>query len=541
MAKPKGNIILSVDCSLHIFDIQTSAFVQISKSSTCSIIVSETGFESWIFIKDDTRSYVYQKIDDRMNPHFNTDMKSFIWVYFAQDGRIFSLSIILPNLDSLISIRDTIGTRLYETLNQESFNKVKKDEQTYLLNAYMDDVEMTDADNLRGETSDNEDKDESDKEEEKDDDDDDDETESSVPIRTKDEDGISNSQLAVAFKNDRSFVVRGSKIGVFKSTDDNSLQFATTINNVRSLDGQTFSPQKVMLHNQDQDLLMMKPKDDHNIYKMDLEYGKVVEQWHVDDYMTIENVVPEKKYAQLTSTQTLIGLNHNSVFRIDPRLPGSKRVDSDTKQYLTKSDFSCGTTTGSGELAVGSKKGDIRLYNKLNVRAKTHLPGLGDPIKGIDTTENGKFIIATCKNYLLLINTELRDKDGTTGFTKSMGAEKPVPKRLQIRPEHVAWMGIEINFTTAKFNTGEKEEKTIVTSSGPYVIIWDFKKVKAGILDSYFIKKYSDNIVADNFKYGHDKSIIVALPDDVTMVAKKQLQTPTKLLKSRSSIVSSPY
>lgn len=42
-----------------------------------------------------------------------------------------------------------------------------------------------------------------------------------------------------------------------------------------------------------------------------------------------------------------------------------------------------------------------------------------------------------------------------------------------------------------RFNQGEgKEENAIVTSTGQYVVAWDFAKVKKGQLDKYEIKKY---------------------------------------------------
>lgn len=48
-----------------------------------------------------------------------------------------------------------------------------------------------------------------------------------------------------------------------------------------------------------------------------------------------------------------------------------------------------------------------------------------------------------------------------------------------------------VDFTPAKFNAGpDSEEKTIVTSSGSYVIAFNFRQVKAGHLDSYTIKRY---------------------------------------------------
>jgi hypothetical protein len=65
-----------------------------------------------------------------------------------------------------------------------------------------------------------------------------------------------------------------------------------------------------------------------------------------------------------------------------------------------------------------------------------------------------------------------------------------------------------------------------VTSTGKYVIAWDFAKVKKGQLDKYDIKKsvflvlvvlrfllnavrrYEDHVVQDNFKFGDDKEIV---------------------------------
>jgi hypothetical protein len=41
-----------------------------------------------------------------------------------------------------------------------------------------------------------------------------------------------------------------------------------------------------------------------------------------------------------------------------------------------------------------------------------------------------------------------------------------------------------------RFNQGGKEENAIVTSTGQYVIAWDFAKVKKGQFDKYEIKKY---------------------------------------------------
>lgn len=127
----------------------------------------------------------------------------------------------------------------------------------------------------------------------------------------------------------------------------------------------------------------------------------------------------------MTPQKTFVGLSHNAVFRIDPRLAGNKLVQDQMNQYQSKNEFSCTTTTGTGDLIVASNKGDIRLYNQIDKRAKTHLPGLGDPIIGVDVTDDGKFILSTCKNYLLVVETEANTGDAVvSGYKKSLGAKK---------------------------------------------------------------------------------------------------------------------
>jgi hypothetical protein len=49
-----------------------------------------------------------------------------------------------------------------------------------------------------------------------------------------------------------------------------------------------------------------------------------------------------------------------------------------------------------------------------------------DPIIGIDTTEDGKFLLATCKSYLLVIAAEAENDEGEklSGFSKPLGKNK---------------------------------------------------------------------------------------------------------------------
>ncbi|KAJ3117592.1 hypothetical protein HDU96_006190 [Phlyctochytrium bullatum] len=526
---PEGDVIVKVEGELYLFDNKYAQFMKMRDSVTASI-VKTAPYEFFLLVSEGAETYISQPLEAEMNAQFNSESKAFVWLYKEADETCYPWSFKFFDPESELAFREGFGACMYEANNKDLFSKTKADERRYLIDAYQEDVEMQDA--SAGEEEEEEEEEDSEAEAEVD----------SAGRRVVPTSKDRISQLCIGHK-DRSFFVRGNNIGVIKHVDDESLEYATDIGGVSTLGKNHFNPKNLMLQDQDTSLLMMNPGDQHTVYRMDLNVGKVVEEWKVDDIMTVDTIVPDFKGAAMTTQKTVVGINKNSIFRIDPRLKGNKRVESESNQYKSNNKFSCAITTGKGELAVASDKGDIRLYNKLNIRAKTHLPGLGDPILGIDTTENGKWLVATCKNYLLVINTEGKDsKDQLfSGFTKSLGDKKPAPRRLQLKPEHVAYMGFPVAFTPARFNTGTDEERSIVTSTGPYVITWNFRRIKQGKLDDYTIKKYNQTVVADNFKYGQDKSIIVALPEDVQSVTKSKLLTPAKMLKSNSSIVNSPY
>lgn len=122
-----------------------------------------------------------------------------------------------------------------------SWAKAKADEQRYVGSAF-DDVEMEDVEDRADEPDDEEDV----------------EDESDVGTSSYDEDESEsdsesfnqankgkNEKLTVGYKNDRSFVVRGDMIGVFKHTDDNKIKWQTSINRVSDLKGKAFTPKKV--------------------------------------------------------------------------------------------------------------------------------------------------------------------------------------------------------------------------------------------------------------------------------------------------------
>lgn len=518
-ASPQGSV------QFYDFDANSGYFVPNGENPVrvrLARLKRDEGIRFRLSISDEVSQTVLheQFVDPEATVHTDRSTASFIWCYFdnsktddfGNSSQLRTMSLKFADGLTLMAFSNAYGQAIYEHLNQEQLAQDSGDAK-YLMDSFTNATDV-----VMGEPE-NEDHSEEDVDEE-----------SSVADRlvknnNPDDDDQVNSNLVVGFKHDRSFVQRGNRLGIFKHTDDDGLQL---VDEVRIGDKKRgfFTPSKMLLHNQDSSMLMLDPENRSAIHLMDLERGAVVEEWRVGEGTPVNSLVPDSKYAQMTSAPTLIGLNAKSIYRLDTRLPGDKRVQGSGKTYATKNDFSCGATTGAGHLAVASAKGEIRLFSQdLEKRAKTLLPMFGDAILGLDVTENGRLLLATCKNYLLLINTAVDDKN--TGFTRGMGSDKPTPIRLQLKPEHVAYMGAQVAFTPARFSTGLAEERAIITSTGPFVITWNLRRIKLGHLFDYQIKRYEESVVADGFRYNADRSIVVTLPHHVTMVSKASLQSPT--------------
>lgn len=521
-------ILAKETAELHLFDFPSGSFIL--QDAEVISTVSEVGkWQYWMHISGKDKDWLGQYVVADINPVFNFEFLSFIFNHYTKDGSAYSWLLRFKDQDALTRFQEGLMQALWEQLNELKWNKVKDDERDYVLEAFHD-LTMEDTVPEEEENEEEEAPDEEQQSEHYDTDEDEDD------VKTHEDDGNVNSQLAVGYKHDRSFVVRGSKIGVFKHTPNNNLEFSTNISKVETPKGKLFNPKKVMLHAEDTNMILQDEANPNSLYRMDLEYGKIVDEWKIHDDIPVTTFAPESKFAQMTSKQSFLGLSRNALYRIDPRVAGNKLVDSTLKQYVSKNDFSAAATTDKGYIAVASTKGDIRMFDRLGINAKTHIPALGEPIIGLDASADGRWVLATCRTYLLLIDALQKEgkNEGKLGFEKSFAKDsKPQPRRLGLTPSHVAQFqhetGVPLSFTPARFNTGESvSETSIITATGPFIVTWSLKKVLAGRKDPYSIKRYAEEVKADNFKYGSDKNVIVALPNEVNMVAKGSLKKPTR-------------
>jgi len=324
--------------------------------------------------------------------------------------------------------------------------------------------------------------------------------------------------LAVGMATNRSYVLRGSRLGIFKHNEDDESELISAMSNLKTRDGTVFSPSKIMLHEGERKMLMLNDKRPDTVFALDIERQKIVEEWKTQDDIAVASIAPTEKYAQLSTEQNIVGVNRNTVFRMDPR---QKAPIAQSFVYQQPPNMTTISTNGAGHIAVGSAKGEIRLFKDCTMRAKTLLPGLGDAILDIDVTDDGSWVLATTAHYLMAIPTTR--EDGRTGFQIGMGKEKKKPVKLHLKPEDMAAYNIEdVNFTNAHFDTGENiKEQYIISSTGPFVVTWNMKQVTQG-KNVYTIKQLKEEVVSDQFVYNQQDKVVITTQDDILIQSRKK-------------------
>lgn len=468
---PDKSIFKTSNILYYLYNIVTKKFdLHVNKADLK--IIKDVDF--FIKITDDTKLLHYEQIRTKTQYYLDNNHKSFVWSVF-NDGGFHTFCIEFnDNLDFLDFCSKYVEC-CYKSVNDEGNFEYFKNISTVSLK--IEEKEETSADEIDRW----------------------DDFEPQEPVKNGfNTDSKVNEKLVMG--NNQVFVSRGSSLGVFDLKADD-LTFRTHIKDTLN------NPEKIITYNQDQSLLILDKDSKNQLQVLDLNRGEIIEKWDVETDMN-DYFNSQKGNNQ----QSLVGLSDYSIFRIDPR---SKVKVVDKNEYKTKNEFSCGLATGKGDVAVASKKGDLRLYNKIEKRAKSLLPGFGDEVLGIDSSSDGSKIVCTCQNYILLYSVGV-------DYSKPIGKEKPTPKRLQLKPQHLSLIKNDVSFTPAKF---DRDDSLIVTSTGRYVIKWLVQDILDGNVYNYSIKALYDVIVDENFVInGND--IVVALPNDVKKVTEKDLKNP---------------
>ncbi|KAI5186384.1 hypothetical protein NEHOM01_1438 [Nematocida homosporus] len=498
------------------YNYSTDSYEVIDSQAGAILVKSKIG----VFIRIGNQYNIYRKGDlIQGNSDFYIDQgtKSFSWVVAREDreGDIFRIIFgSLPSLFAFFSAYLAVGKEkeskeekeYFEKMEIENYNEMDlgSEEEEELSSESQSSIEEVSSDEGRYSKI------------------------RSKAVRKTEESVAGNvfggknreKNKALAVSRDGALISKGSSIGLFRSTG-NDLEFAGSISNLAAK-GKKIVPQKMLIAD-NSSVIVSNHNDTQNLYKIDLNTEKVAETWDTG-VKTRDFFAAAKTADGFTQNNEFLGVSSNAIFRLDPR--AAKVMEG--KTYKTDTKFSSGDASSRGEFALGSDTGDIRLYDSIEKRAKTLLPGLGDPILGVFISPSGKYVVCTCKTYLMLVTAEA---NGVSGFKKSLGKEKPVPKKLIIRPEHLHLFGGEANFTNASIST-DAEEKFVIVSTREWVIVWDMQKVLKGSVFSYQIRQNEHNIVSNSFVPGDSDKIIVAMDDDIQMVARHTLKRPEKLHKS---------
>lgn len=247
-----------------------------------------------------------------------------------------------------------------------------------------------------------------------------------------------------------------------------------------------------MMHESDAKVLLLDSKKTDRVFQLDLERGSVVAEWNAGG--TVNSILPLSA-ATSGGEKTFVGINDRSVFVMDPRV-ANPRVRA--FNYATNVKLSAAATDTGSHLAVGSKTGEIRLFDSTNPnrdgdikRAKSLLPGLGDPILHVTLTANGEWLLATCATYLVLVQTV--SDSGESGFLKSMSKSTIEPIVLAISQADILKHKLcAISFQPAKF---DEARGIILAATGSLAIMWDLKKIQTSGTISYSIKPMKDFIL----------------------------------------------
>lgn len=462
-------------------------------------IYKDGPYDYWISIeknRDDV--YSRSKIEAKMNPKFTTSGQ-LKWNTFTDNGIAFSHMIRFKNATTYDQFKRLFVQWMYESSQKQPSTTVHDDDMKYYTQSYDDAMDVDDS------ASD----DDGDYEE--------DDTEDPHAPASK----HTYKTMSLGQSKDICLVSQDNVIDMYRigRNGTSTIQFSET------LDMPCNDINKMVMMDQDEKVLLL---NENNVCQVDIERGKIVREWKD---RAIQDVTMATKS---NDANTWVGITNNAVFYMDPRVNHTNPVQ---ESIITSSNprYSCVATTRDGYTAVCSEKGHVRLFNKLGVRAKTELPGFGDPIVGVDVSLDGEYILVTCPTYILVYKTVIGDgqhKDAL-GFVKPMGEFKPTPKRLGIKPEHVQMMGGYLDFKQARFNVGPGLESTIVAATGPYVITWNFRQVKIGNLSGYSIKYFEEDVIADGFLMNTDKHMAVVLPHQVCVVDRTRLKNASTLLTKK--------
>ncbi|TNJ26380.1 VID27 cytoplasmic protein [Giardia muris] len=232
-----------------------------------------------------------------------------------------------------------------------------------------------------------------------------------------------------------------------------------------------------------------------NIYRYPLERPDVVDRFsatktdinyhpQIVDFAIGQAGLGSIGSCPIDADNAIVCLTKMGVHLLDMRLPGPSQRTGNSYDYKDKVRFSAVIITPRGAVITGSFDGTIRIYSKIGNRAITSFPGFGFPTTHLCVTEDESWLVATTPTILIVY--PLRSEDGGKSATSGRGlavADRPDPFILRLSPVTLSEIGAS-NTSGLRPATFSMDERTIITGTTTYVLIWDFEKIRKGITES---------------------------------------------------------
>ena len=481
------------------------------------------------------------KISEKINGQImdNQDSKFFCWITSKCYTNIIGdcLGFLFDNNDDSVKLRKILYECDYEAKNGKPYKDLVDDLKITIENA-------TDYSHINCFSEDEEDNKEKDEEEEKE------KKEEKKEKKEKEKKTIKKSQknreeimdidedykevesskeklnkfCLDSLSNDRTFCVTDdNQIVVYKANeDDESFEKLSSMPVVQEYKGKNVCFSQGLLFKSENNMLLLDENNPYVLYQYDLPKEKIISEWKTDK-TAISDICPLKKNGQTTDEHSIYGVNPKSVFTLDERVNNKNNI-VDIKNYSQKINTNKIMSNNDGQFVTGSTKGDLRLYDKMGIRAKNKFSFYGDPIRYIDISSDDQYILLTCDKYLLLVNARNNEGDKNAFLKTLVTTDRKTPLRLQIKTTDVAKYGLNnANYTAAKFNVNKNGENNIITSLGEYIIIWNYNDIRKGKIANYKIKKFNDLVIDNYFKVGKGNKIIIAMPNAIRIQKQKKI------------------
>ena len=449
----------------------------------------------------------------------NENSKYFCWISSKCYTKIIGdcLGFSFDKNEDSETLKKILDKCLYETKNKQPYENIDEDNRKILEKA-------TDYNNIDCFSSDEDEKKEEEKKEnsKKNREEILDLDEKFKEIDTSKE--ILNKFCINSLSNDRTFCITdNNEIVVYKANEDNdTFEKISSMPVVQEYKGEDICFSNGLLYKSENNMLLLDENNPFVLYQYDLPKEKIVNEWKTDK-TSISDICSLKKRGQTTDEPLIYGVNSKSVFTLDERVNNKNNI-VDIKTYTTKNYANKIMSNDNGQFVTGSIKGDLRIYDKMGIKAKNLFSFYGDPIRYIDISSDGQYILLTCDKYLILINSGCNEEDKNSFLKTIKTVERKTPLRLQIKTTDVAKYGLNnANYTAAKFNKNKSGENNIITSLGEYIIIWNYNDIRKGKISSYKIRKVNDLVIDNDFKFGKGNKIVIAMPTKIRIQNQKKI------------------